>query len=236
MALRTGADSRAAHSKRVADAGGAPRGLKPSAEPRHVRTACLTVFAAVWLALAIAPVYRADWLLENLLTFAAVPAWLWAARRVRISDRAWIQATAFVLLHTVGSHYTYSEVPIGFWARDALGLTRNHFDRLVHFAFGLLMLRPARELLAGPRDAARPFAMAYLDVGAVLLWSALYEILEAVVARVADPAAGTAYLGTQGDIWDAQKDMACAALGALLAAVIEATADRRAARTRSCER
>ena len=195
---------------------------------RNVPIVCSALFAAIWLGLAIAPVYRADWLLENSLTFVAVPAWIWAARRVPISNRAWIQATLFVVLHAIGSHYTYSEVPLGFWMRDALGLTRNHYDRLVHFAFGLLMLRPVRELRGGYRDRSRPFAMAYLDVAAVVLWSALYEILESIVARVVDPAAGTAYLGTQGDVWDAQKDLVCALTGALLAAAIEAMVERRA--------
>ncbi len=192
---------------------------------------CLLVFAAVWTTLAIAPRFRADWWLENLPTFVAVPALLAVHRSFRFSDRAYVQGTVFLVLHTIGSHYTYSEVPIGDAVRDALGLTRNHYDRVVHFAFGLLMLRPVRELgfrRSGDR-APGVLATLYFSVAGVALWSTLYEIVEWLTAQVADPAAGTAYLGTQGDPWDAEKDMTCALVGAVLAAGAEALLDRRAA-------
>jgi putative membrane protein len=192
---------------------------------------CLVVFAAAWVALAVGPRYRADWLLENLPTFIAVPAALLTYRRFRFSDQAYIQATIFLVLHTIGSHYTYSEVPIGDWAKDAFDLGRNHYDRLVHFLFGLLMLRPARELtLRRPHSLGR-WRLFYLSFVSVAWWSVAYEIVEWLVARVVDPAAGTAYLGTQGDVWDAQKDMALACLGALIAATIDGWQLRRGPRT-----
>lgn len=189
--------------------------------PRSVPAACLTLFGVVWLVLAIAPVYRADWLLENLLTFVAVPAAVLVHRRRPFSHRACIQATLFAILHTVGSHYTYSEVPVGDWLRDAAGLTRNHYDRVVHFAFGLLMLRPLLELTDLRAFPLRPALIIWLALAQVLAVSSLYELSEWAVAIVVDPAAGTAYLGTQGDPWDAQKDMACAAAGALIALAVE---------------
>jgi putative membrane protein len=192
---------------------------------RRVPFACLIVFAAIWTALAIAPRFREDWLLENLLTFIAVPAAVLGWRRFRFSDRAYVQATIFLVLHTIGSHYTYSEVPAGDWVRDAFGLARNHYDRLVHFAFGLLLLRPVRELGFW---RGRPGRLAELgfSVAAVSLASVLYELIEWAVAAIADPAAKTAYLGTQGDEWDAQKDMGLALAGAILAAVLEWGLDR----------
>jgi putative membrane protein len=193
----------------------------PGSDSR-VPAACLAIFSLVWGVLAVNPSYRADWVLENLLTFLAVPAAVLTFRRFRFSDRAYVQMTILLLLHTVGSHYTYSEVPIGDWARDALGLARNHYDRFVHFAFGLLMLRPTRELLVRrPRSMGR-WTLAFLSIAATSFWSLTYEIIEWIVAVLADPAAGTAYLGTQGDVWDAQKDMALAAGGAILAAVADA--------------
>ena len=208
----------------VARAGPAPHRSRPAAVP----AACLLVFAVAWTALAIAPRFRADWLLENYPTFVAVPALLWGYRRFRFSDRAYVQGTVFLLLHTIGSHYTYSEVPLGDVVRDAFGLARNHYDRFVHFAFGLLLLRPVRDL--GFRRPARrepgKLATLFFSVAGVGLWSAVYEILEWLTARVVDPAAGTAFLGTQGDPWDAEKDMTCALAGAVLAAGVEAWLDR----------
>jgi putative membrane protein len=182
---------------------------------------CLSVFAVVWVVLAVSPSDRMDWLLENGLTFIAVPLLLWSYRRHRLSDRAYVQITVFLVLHTIGSHYTYAEVPAGFWVQRALGLARNHYDRLVHFSFGLLMLRPIRELGFGGTREPGPVAVAYFTIAGVALWSCLYEVLEWAVAAIVDPAAGTAYLGTQGDQWDAEKDMGLAVLGAVIAAAIE---------------
>ena len=179
------------------------------------------MFALAWLALAIAPWSRPAWVLENVLTAVVVPLAIVSFRRFRFSDRAYVQATLFLLLHTVGSHYTYSLTPAGDWVRDALGLSRNHYDRLVHFSFGLLMLRPGRELAVRP-PASLPWRRQLgLAVALIAALSAIYEIIEWLTAIVADPAAGTAFLGTQGDEWDAQKDATCVVAGALLGAAIE---------------
>jgi putative membrane protein len=188
---------------------------------------CLVVFTAVWIALAIRPRYRADWFLENLLTFVAVPLAVLTYQRFSFSNRAYIQATVFVILNTVGSHYTYSEVPLGDWMRELFGFERNHYDRLVHFSFGLLMLLPIRELAIRNSQAMGRFAVFYLSIAAVAFWSIMYEIIEWLVASIADPAAGTAYLGTQGDVWDAQKDMALACTGAVVAALLDRQARSR---------
>jgi putative membrane protein len=170
---------------------------------------------------AIGPSDRADWFLENMLSFVAVPIAVVTYRWFRFSNRSYVLLTIFMVLHTIGSHYTYAEVPVGFWVKDALGLSRNHYDRVVHFSFGLLMLRPMRELGFRNARGLGPFAVFYFSAAGVGLWALLYEVLEWAVAAVADPAAGTAYLGTQGDEWDAQKDMGLAILGALLAAAYD---------------
>ncbi len=196
-------------------------------DPR-VPAACLIVFLAVWAALAIAPSYREDWLLENLPTFLVVPVVILGYRRFRFSDRAYIQGTIFAVLHTIGSHYTYSEVPLGNAIRDYFGFARNHYDRLVHAAFGLLLLRPIRELGFRRRKQPGELATLYFSVAGVSCWSLVYEIVEWLTAQVVDPAAGKAFLGTQGDPWDAEKDMACALCGALAAAAVEWLLDHRA--------
>jgi putative membrane protein len=205
----------------------AVRAAHTTRSDHRVAAACLVIFTVLWVALAITPRYREDWLLENLPTFIGVPLVVLGYRRFRFSDRAYVQGTIFLILHTIGSHYTYSKVPIGDWVRDALGLARNPYDRAVHFAFGLLLLRPIRELGFRRREP-NELATLYFSVAGAACWSLLYEVVEWLTARVVDPAAGTAFLGTQGDPWDAEKDMACALVGALVAAAIEWARDRRA--------
>lgn len=197
-----------------------PVAARPAARASRVPLACLFVFAATWIALAIAPRYREDWLLENLPIFVVVPALVATRGRFRFSDRAYVQGTIFLVLHTIGSHWTYSEVPLGAWLARVFDLGRNHYDRIVHFLAGLLLVRPVRELAFRGREPG-PIATLLLPVCAIGAGSALYEVVEWLIARAVDPAAGTAFLGTQGDEWDAQKDMALAGLGAILAAVAE---------------
>lgn len=189
-------------------------------ESDFVPGACLTVFVGVWVILAIAPRYRDAWVLENLITAVLVPVAVLTYRRFRISDTGYVLATAFLILHTIGSHYTYSEVPLGDTARDLFGLSRNHYDRFVHLAFGLLMLRPLRELTIRRPAALGRAATFLVGVALVSLASVVYEVTEWWVAVVSDPDAGHAFLGTQGDIWDAQWDMALACGGGVVAAAI----------------
>lgn len=194
----------------------------------RVPATCLGIFLLVWLALGMHPTSRADWLLENVPTLILVPLAVLTYRRFRFSNQAYVQATIFALLHSVGSHYTYSEVPLGNWLRDAFDLTRNHYDRVVHLLFGVLMLRPMRELALHNPHSIGWLATDYLSLAAVGFWSLAYEVVEWAVAAIADPAAGTAYLGTQGDVWDAQKDMALACVGAGLGLLLDRkTADSR---------
>lgn len=198
----------------------------PKARTHLVPLACLVGFALIWSGLAIAPRSRTTWLLENLLTFVAVLTLVFSYRRLRFSDGVYVRGTLFLVLHTLGSHYTYSEVPIGEWAAAALGLGRNHYDRVVHFAFGLLLFEGCRELVfRRERRLARPWELA-LSVAVMATGSLVYEIVEWLTAIVVDPAAGTAFVGDQGDPWDAQKDMGLACLGALLAATMRAVRER----------
>jgi putative membrane protein len=178
-------------------------------------------YAAVWVITAVAPLDRHDWFLENLLVIAALAILIGTYRLFPLSDLSYVLITAFMTLHAIGAHYTYSEVPFGFWLRDSLGFARNPFDRIVHFSFGLLMAYPIREVFLRVANA-RGFWAYYLPLDVTLAFSALYEIMEMVVATMVAPGTGDAWLGTQGDIWDPQKDMGLAALGALLCMLITA--------------
>jgi len=172
-------------------------------------------YTILWAILAIAPYDRQDWLLENLLALAAVVVLLVSHRWFEFSTPSYILITGFLTLHAIGAHYTYAEVPFGHWLQRMFDLTRNPFDRLVHFSYGLLLVYPLRELLvrlAGVRGVWSD----YLSVSGIVAQSGFFEVVEAVVAHIVNPELGSAYLGTQGDEWDAQKDMAAALAGALM--------------------
>jgi putative membrane protein len=179
-------------------------------------------YALVWVVTAIAPLDRHDWFLENLLVLGVVIVLVGTYRSFPLSDLSYLLITLFMTLHAVGAHYTYSEVPLGFWMRDTFGFARNPFDRVVHFSFGLLMAYPIREVFLRVANARGLWAY-YLPLDVTLAFSALYEIMEMVIATLVAPGTGDAWLGTQGDVWDPQKDMGLAALGALICMIVTAT-------------
>jgi putative membrane protein len=170
----------------------------------------------LWVITAIDPFNRRDWLLENLLVFLYGFLLVMTYRRFAFSNLSYGLFTVFLSLHLVGAHYTYAETPFGFWLQDLFALERNHYDRIVHFSFGLLIAYPFRELLLRAAGLRRSWSY-LLSVTIVLAFSNFYEIIEAVVADIVSPELGSAYLGTQGDIWDAQKDAFVAFLGAVMA-------------------
>ncbi len=179
----------------------------------------LSWYALLWIVLAIDPRDRQDWLLENLLALTAVVALAATYRRFQFSTLSYLLMTVFLSLHAVGAHYTYAEVPAGFWLQHVFGLSRNPFDRLVHFSYGLLLAFPLREILIR-LAGVRVLWSFYLAVSGMLAQSGFFEIVEAVVAQIVSPELGAAYLGTQGDQWDAQNDMIAATAGALLCMAI----------------
>ena len=185
----------------------------------RVLQALAALYAIAWLVLAIAPSDRGDWALENILTVTGVVALVWSYRRLQLSDLSYLLIALFALLHAVGAHYTYAQVPIGDWVKEALGLSRNHYDRVVHFAFGLLLAYPIRELLLR-LGGIRPRWSTVLAAIVVMAFSDTFEILESWVAQIVSPELGQAYLGTQGDEWDAQKDSTAATVGAWLAMAV----------------
>jgi putative membrane protein len=178
-------------------------------------------YAVVWIITAIRPIDRGDWFIENLLVFAAVPILILTYRRLPLSDASYLLLAIFLALHAVGAHYTYAKVPLGDWMKEALAWDRNHFDRLVHCLFGLLLLVPVREVLIRT-VGTRGFWSYALSFTVIVSASGFFEILEAIVAQIVSPELGIAYLGTQGDPWDAQKDMAAAITGGLCSIVIVA--------------
>ena len=198
----------------------------PESRRRYLR-ALVIAFALIWAALAIAPYDRADWALENGLLIVGVICLALSARRLPLSQISYTLIFVFLCLHEIGSHYTYAEVPYDQWFQALAGRTfngvvgweRNNFDRVIHFGYGLLLAYPVREVFCRIASA-RGFWAYFLPLDITMSTSMIYELVEWAAAEVFGGELGMAYLGTQGDVWDAHKDMALASLGALIAMLI----------------
>ncbi len=180
---------------------------------------CLFIYLVIWILLAIKPLNRFDWLLENLLPFIFVPILVLTFKKFRLSDLSYTLITIFMILHAVGAHYTYSEVPFIKSLFNILHFQMDHYDRLVHFAFGLLMVFPLMELFVKKANIKGVWSY-ILPIAAIMSGSAAYEIIEWAVAIFVQPDNAIAWLGIQGDVFDAEKDMLMAAIGAITAMLI----------------
>ncbi len=190
----------------------------------HVLHVLIAAFAVLWVWSAINPAETHTWLLENILVVAGIAGGVWVVRNQPLSDVSYLLCAGFLMLHVVGSHYTYSLVPAGEWMKDAFGFERNHYDRIIHFGFGFLLLYPLRELLVRLKafGGRWPGFIAFLFISTA---SGAYELMEWLAAVLVDPKAGTAFLGTQGDEFDSQKDHALACGGALITMVVTRLAE-----------
>jgi putative membrane protein len=189
--------------------------LKPS---RKLLGTLLFVYVLLCAILAIAPLDRATWFVENLTVWIIVGVLLFLyARGIRFSNTAYLLMSVLIFLHTIGGHYTFAEVPFG-WVTDLFGFERNHFDRLAHFTVGFYAY-PVAEWLFQKRLVANRFLLFTYPVFVIATIAMGYEFIEWIFAVNAAPDAAADYLGSQGDIWDAQKDMLADTLGALLATI-----------------
>lgn len=181
----------------------------------------LGLFALWFAAWAIGPSHPQDFLLEHVLTVLFVALVSWSYRGFRLSNVSYTAIFVFLCLHVVGAHYTYSEVPYKDWFPGVFTSPRNHYDRLVHFAFGLTMAYPVREVFVRVARV-RGFWAYYLPLDVMMSLSMLYELVEWAIAVLIGGDVGQSYLGTQGDEWDAHKDMALATLGGLTTILLTA--------------
>lgn len=203
---------------------------RPSAARRHgpgrFVLALSGLYLVLWLGTAVAPRSRVDWFLENLLVIAVVGLLGVTYRRFPLSTPSYVSIFVFLVIHALGAHYTYSEMPLGFLIQEIFGLARNHYDRFVHFAFGLLFAYPARELV-WRGTTLRGLGCSFAAFVLIAALSSSYELVEWWVALIVSPDAAHAYLGTQGDVFDAQKDMTLAVAGAAIALALIAAWPRR---------
>ncbi|MBS1910929.1 MAG: DUF2238 domain-containing protein [Bacteroidetes bacterium] len=187
---------------------------------RNLLLAALLLTAALSF---ISPPYPNELLLQHIPTLLGTGLLIWYERRFGMSMAAFSCSIAFLFLHVVGARWIYSYVPYDAWFQSLFGFTisgafgfhRNHYDRLVHFCYGLLLSNVVREI-ALRRFGLRPGVARFIAVEFIMASSMLYELFEYLIAVLLSPESAEAYNGQQGDMWDAQKDMALAMFGALL--------------------
>lgn len=173
-------------------------------------------FAIIWTNSLLGTTDINNWLIENTLTVIALLFLIFTFKTYRFSNFSYFLLCIFMCLHVYGSKYTYAENLFGFWMQDVFHSSRNQYDRWVHFSFGLLLYYPLQESFLKWFKLQKNVVV-ILPILVILSASALYEIIEWLVAAVFFVEEGISYLGTQGDVWDAQKDMAVAFLGGVIA-------------------
>jgi putative membrane protein len=177
------------------------------------------VFIAVWANSLINTTNIENWLIENALTVISLLFLISTYKIYQFNNFSYFLLCIFLCMHVYGSQYTYAESPLGFYFQDVFNSPRNQYDRLVHFSFGFLLFYPMWECFSKWLNYPKGISF-FLPVVLVLAVSAIYEIIEWLVADVFFAEQGIDYLGTQGDIWDAQKDMGIAFVGVVIAALL----------------
>ncbi|HCE4649599.1 TPA: DUF2238 domain-containing protein [Vibrio parahaemolyticus] len=174
----------------------------------------LTIFyAIVFLFSALEPSSRAVWFAEIIPAIGILIAIWTTSIRYQFSNTAYLLMFIWLCLHTIGAKYTFAEVPCD-WFNNLIGSERNNFDRVAHFAIGLYAYPIAEYLIRNKKF--NPTFSCWFALFAIMSLAAGYEIIEWWYAELAGGDEGIAFLGSQGDIWDAQKDMLCDTTGAIL--------------------
>lgn len=185
----------------------------------------LGVYVVVFAICAVAPHDRSVWWAENLPIMLLVAALIIIHRYHRFSPLCSCLMSCLIIMHTIGGHFTFERVPFGF-VTDLFGFERNHYDRVAHFSVGFYAY-PIAELLLVRKLVATRWLLFLFPIFTILAVAGAYEIFEWLYAVSAEADAGTAVLGSQGDMWDAQKDMLADGLGALFAMALFAVVHRR---------
>lgn len=172
------------------------------------------IYILIWIIMAINPKYPEDWLLENILVFLFFPFVLWSDIKYKYTLLSIFFLLIFASLHSLGSHFTYAQMEYFNFITQFFGFERNHFDRVVHFLFGLLVFRILFEIITVYSNSVK--SSLFFTFSLVVCIATIYELLEWLAAVTFYPELGMAFLGTQGDIWDAHKDTLLACIGAFI--------------------
>lgn len=175
----------------------------------------IIAFLIFWLSTLVGTTDFKNWIMENTLVFIFLSIMTFTYKKFTFSDLTYTFIFVYLSLHIYGAMYTYAENPFGYWMKDTFHFQRNHYDRIVHFSFGFMLAYPMRDFFLNKMKFPNWVGW-LLPIEITLSFSCLYELIEWAVADVFFPEQGIAYLGTQGDIWDAQKDMFMAFTGAVI--------------------
>lgn len=185
--------------------------------PLSLGAVLLVVFAFTFFT---TPEGKLNWLLEvgpGLVGLVALGA-TW--KRFPMTRFIYVAVFVHILILVYGGYYTYAKAPLGEWAKEAFGWSRNNYDKVGHFAFGFFPVFTVREVLLRKTKLERGGWLTFILINVIFGFAALYELFEWGAALVLDPAGGDAFLGTQGYVWDAQSDMLYAGIGAVVGLVL----------------
>jgi putative membrane protein len=185
----------------------------------------LALYLVEFVILAIRPYDRATWWAENIPILLIVGVLVYLYPRFRFSNGSYFAMSALIFMHTIGGHFTFELVPFDA-ITDLFGFERNNYDRIAHFSVGFYAY-PLAEILHRRRSVSSTWVLLLFPVFAVFTVAGVYEIIEWWYAVLAGGKAGAAFLGSQGDIWDAQKDILADGLGAVCATAIFGLVHRR---------
>ncbi len=185
----------------------------------------VAIFLLFWIVLAVNPVDPGIWALENILVVTVFPVVLWLDKRYHFNNWTYLSLTVFVILHLFGAHITYNEMIYFTWFSDWFGWERNYYDQVIHFLFGLMVFVPFFEIFYHQGISRRlSYLIAFLFISSAGAW---YELLEwmTIVLLCKQPVETCFEAITQGDIWDAQKDIAYAIIGSIIALLLHSLWD-----------
>jgi putative membrane protein len=187
---------------------------------RREKISLIITYFIVAALLGVNPVDRQVWAIESGVPFleglAVIIYWYW--RKVELTRLSYYLIFVHLIIQMIGGHYTYAKVPLFDWLKEMFHWSRNHYDRVAHFAVGFCLYIPIREicLRRTPLGRSRAWA-AFFALSVITAIGGLWEVWEWLVAVASPQDSGMAYLGEQGDRWDAQKDIALAPVGAIVA-------------------
>ncbi len=173
------------------------------------------IYVVLFVVCAINPYDKTVWIAENLTVLIVVAVLAATFKKFRFSNTAYFLMSVWIYMHTIGGHFTFSKVPFDF-VNHFFGWERNNYDRIAHFTVGFYAYAIA-ELLDRKKLVNSKIILFLFPIFSIATVAAVYEIIEWIAAVTLDPKAGADYVGAQGDIWDAQKDMALDILGAVFA-------------------